>query len=119
MLGERSGQRFRLGDRMNVKLVRADLETGRIDFVLATTPTSTRLSAPKLTATPFIAAKAKSSPKPSVQSVKPARKPAAKTHAKAPTKASSKLASKPAAKAQQRTKPTAAGKKHATSKKHH
>ena len=96
-----------------------DLETGRIDFVLATTPTSTRLSAPKLTATPFIAAKAKSSPKPSVQSVKPARKPAAKTHAKAPTKASSKLASKPAAKAQQRTKPTAAGKKHATSKKHH
>ena len=119
MLGERSGQRFRLGDRMNVKLVRADLETGRIDFVLATTPTLTRLSAPKLTATPFIAAKAKSSPKPSVQSVKPARKPAAKTHAKAPTKASSKLASKPAAKAQQRTKPTAAGKKHATSKKHH
>ena len=35
MLGERSGKRYRLGDRMRVKLVKADLETGRIDFVLA------------------------------------------------------------------------------------
>ncbi|MEF8752403.1 MAG: ribonuclease R [Accumulibacter sp.] len=35
MLGERSGKRHRLGDRLVVRLVRADLETGRIDFVLA------------------------------------------------------------------------------------
>ncbi len=35
MLGERTGKRYRLGDRLYVKLVRADLETGRIDFVLA------------------------------------------------------------------------------------
>ncbi|SBT06700.1 exoribonuclease R, RNase R [Candidatus Accumulibacter aalborgensis] len=35
MLGERSAKRFRLGDRLNVKLVKADLETGRIDFVPA------------------------------------------------------------------------------------
>lgn len=35
MLGERSGQRYRLGDRVRVRLVRADLETNRIDFVLA------------------------------------------------------------------------------------
>ncbi|WP_300337592.1 ribonuclease R [Accumulibacter sp.] len=35
MLGERTARRFRLGDRLQVKLVRADLETGRIDFVLA------------------------------------------------------------------------------------
>jgi len=34
MLGERSGKRYRLGDRLHVKLVKADLETGRIDFVL-------------------------------------------------------------------------------------
>ena len=35
MLGERTGQRFRLGDRVRVKLVRVDLETSKIDFVLA------------------------------------------------------------------------------------
>lgn len=35
MLGERTGQRFRLGDRLRVKLVRADLESNKIDFVLA------------------------------------------------------------------------------------
>ncbi|WP_341744467.1 ribonuclease R [Azonexus hydrophilus] len=34
MLGERSGERFRLGDRVRVKLVRADLESNKIDFVL-------------------------------------------------------------------------------------
>ncbi len=42
MLGERTGQRFRLGDRIYVKLVRADLETGRIDFVLADPPLAVR-----------------------------------------------------------------------------
>jgi ribonuclease R len=35
MLGERTGRRYRLGDRLQVRLVRANLETGRIDFVLA------------------------------------------------------------------------------------
>jgi ribonuclease R len=34
MLGERSGQRYRLGDRLRVRLMRADLESGRIDFVM-------------------------------------------------------------------------------------
>jgi ribonuclease R len=34
MLGERTGKRFRLGDRVRVKVVRVDLETTRIDFVL-------------------------------------------------------------------------------------
>jgi ribonuclease R len=33
--GARSGRSFRLGDRVRVKLVRVDLEAGRIDFVLA------------------------------------------------------------------------------------
>ena len=32
--GERTGQRFRLGDRVRVRLVRADLESNKIDFVL-------------------------------------------------------------------------------------
>lgn len=34
MLGERTGQRFRLGDRVSVRLVRVDLESNKIDFVL-------------------------------------------------------------------------------------
>ncbi|HEX4985133.1 MAG TPA: ribonuclease R [Burkholderiales bacterium] len=34
LLGERTGKRFRLGDTVKVKLVRVDLETAKIDFVL-------------------------------------------------------------------------------------
>jgi ribonuclease R len=34
LLGERTGKRFRLGDRIPVKLVRVALETAKIDFVL-------------------------------------------------------------------------------------
>jgi ribonuclease R len=35
LVGERSKKKFRLGDRLEVRLVRADLESNRIDFVLA------------------------------------------------------------------------------------
>jgi ribonuclease R len=35
LLGERTGKRYRLADRMKVKLVRVDLETRKIDFVPA------------------------------------------------------------------------------------
>ncbi len=34
MLGERTGMKFRLGDRLTVKIARVDLETSKIDFVL-------------------------------------------------------------------------------------
>ncbi len=34
MIGERTGKRFRLGDRARVKVVRVDMDTTRIDFVL-------------------------------------------------------------------------------------
>jgi ribonuclease R len=35
LLGERTGRRFRLGDRLQVRAVRVDMERSRIDFVLA------------------------------------------------------------------------------------
>jgi len=35
LLGERTGRRYRLSDRVRVKIARVDLETSRIDFVLA------------------------------------------------------------------------------------
>jgi ribonuclease R len=38
MLGERSGQRYRLGDRVRVRVVRVDMESLRIDFVLDGAP---------------------------------------------------------------------------------
>lgn len=34
LLGERTGKQFRLGDRLTVQVVRADVETTRIDFTL-------------------------------------------------------------------------------------
>ena len=35
LMGERTKQRYRLGDRVRVKVVRVDLDTTKIDFVLA------------------------------------------------------------------------------------
>jgi ribonuclease R len=35
LMGERTRKRFRLGDRVKVKVVRVDLDTSRIDFALA------------------------------------------------------------------------------------
>jgi len=34
MLGERSGMRYRLGDRLTIKVARVDLETSKMDFTL-------------------------------------------------------------------------------------
>ena len=50
LIGERTKQQYRVGDRLRVKLVRADLESNRIDFVPATEtdeavqPTEAKLS---------------------------------------------------------------------------
>ena len=35
MLGEKSGRRYRLADRVNVKIVRVDLESSRIEFAIS------------------------------------------------------------------------------------
>jgi len=34
LLGERTARRFRIGDRVRVKVARVDIETSKIDFVL-------------------------------------------------------------------------------------
>lgn len=40
LLGERSGKRYRLGDRLRIRVVRVDLETTKVDFALADGPVS-------------------------------------------------------------------------------
>ncbi len=42
MLGERTGARYRLGDRLTVKVARVDLETSKVDFVLVRDPSSSK-----------------------------------------------------------------------------
>jgi ribonuclease R len=100
MLGERSGKRYRLGDRMHIRLVRADLETGRIDFVLAAVPEGRELSSPA----PIAARKA-------------AAKPAAKAAAKPVAKAARKPATAPKRATKPRSASTSTAKKPATRKK--
>ena len=34
MLGERTGKKYRLGDRVRIRVMRADIETSKIDFSL-------------------------------------------------------------------------------------
>ncbi len=34
LLGERTGQRYRLGDRVQVRVVKVDMESTKVDFVL-------------------------------------------------------------------------------------
>jgi ribonuclease R len=59
--GERSGKSFRLGDRIEVKLVRVDLDEKKIDFELADEPPTTKSkTGPK----PKSKSKTKSKPKP-------------------------------------------------------
>jgi ribonuclease R len=45
MVGERTGARFRLGDRLTVKVARVDLETSKIDFTLVGTAKTAALRA--------------------------------------------------------------------------
>ena len=112
MLGERTGQRFRLGDRVRVKLVRADLESNRIDFVMAPderAPAGRRPAAGKAAQAPAALSSVKAkrvlvkAPAKAVSKAKPASKPVAKKAGKAaPKKAAAKppkaKSSKPAAK---------------------
>jgi len=44
MLGERTGVRYRLGDRLTIKVARVDLETSKMDFTLVSNGKSKQVS---------------------------------------------------------------------------
>jgi ribonuclease R len=74
MAGERTGVRYRLGDRLRVKVSRVDLETSKIDFVLVAP--EDRLPAPDLRPSkPVVKVRAATG---SASGAKPAKKSAAK-----------------------------------------
>ncbi len=106
MLGERTGQRFRLGDRVRVKLVRADLESNRIDFVLAQEMPGGQ---PRKAGG---ARKPTSAPVPSKAVVKPVarKKPGKAKTAEAPAKAKPASKAKPKAPVKAKSKPAAKAK---------
>ena len=119
MLGERSGKRFRLGDRVRVRVVRADLESGRIDFVLAAQQPVTKELAFKPADRPVRAPVKEVVEK---GGAKPARKAKAATTAKSVEKAVAKVSARPSrakSKSTARTKPVGAEKKRVVSKKRH
>ena len=99
MLGERSGQRFRLGDRVRVRLVRADLESGRIDFVLAPPQRVTDVAAPDVPVrTKAANAASPAGKKPGAKSIaQTAAKRAAKGAGNVPEKSAKKRRAKTAA----------------------
>lgn len=76
MLGERTGVRYRLGDRVRIKVARVDMETSKIDFVL-----DPLVQSPESTATE----------KPAKM---PTAKPVARTTARSPAKPAAKSSGK-------------------------
>jgi len=108
MLGERTGRRFRLGDRLCVKLVRADLESGRIDFVLADADEAAQIAPPAPSEWP--AAESGASPRPEKAAGKKVKKAAQKTAQKTAHKASGKASGKAPKKAPKKASPGRSGR---------
>lgn len=77
MLGERSGMRYRLGDRLQVKVARVDMESSKIDFVLDQVPPMKQSTIAEKPATmPAVKSAVRPAGKPAT---KPAAKPAQKS----------------------------------------
>ncbi|MDP2806443.1 MAG: ribonuclease R [Gallionellaceae bacterium] len=79
MLGERTGKRYRLGDRVKVKVVRVDMENTKIDFSLESVNEE---AAPVLNVGAWGAAATSKKPKQSETKKTAAKKPVAKPSAK-------------------------------------
>ena len=109
MIGERTGARYRLGDRLRVKVSRVDLETTKIDFVLDNGASllppgtiSTPAKANKPAARPFIteqparnkSPRGKATAEPAAKVGRSSSKSGKATAAKKSTKASTKRNSK-------------------------
>ncbi|MCB5184142.1 ribonuclease R [Methylobacillus gramineus] len=107
MLGERTGVRYRLGDRLRVKVSRVDLETSKIDFMLVPKDKedgSVESSEPALTSSRPArggsrAANAKASPAKATGSKRALAQPVAAKHvvAEAPAVAKRSVIKKPTA----------------------
>ena len=123
MVGERSGVRFSVGDRVQVKVARADLDTCRIDLVLASEPPKAKKRGKKVQAAlvqevermaqKVVAKEARTQKKAKARAAKPAAKTArppakttkaAKTAKPKPQKRKQSAAQETKAKAKRRAK---------------
>jgi ribonuclease R len=99
MAGERTGVRYRLGDRLRVKISRVDLETSKIDFVLADKQKESVATVPnsgKMPAADTGRPKTLTTSKPVSGTVTPSHKPrSSRAKAKTPRKSSSSSQAKP------------------------
>jgi ribonuclease R len=102
MSGERSGKAYRLGDRLRVKVVRVDMESSKIDFVLDDGSDAANESAAKADAKSSGGkVQVKSAPKKAAAAAKPAATKSAVTK---------QAAAKPAAKPKTARKPSTRNK---------
>ncbi|CAG0963906.1 Ribonuclease R [Methylophilaceae bacterium] len=108
MAGERTGVRYRLGDRLRVKVSRVDLETSKIDFVLAAPGSESEKEAPLAPEKPVKPRTVKTTSRNKADTAKPAaktiaRKPRAASAGKTGKKSKVKATGSPAGKSTSRT----------------
>ncbi len=83
MMGERTGKRYRLGDKVRIRVVQVDIESSRIDFALVDDSPAGKAAAAKQAAAKHPVAKAAGGKPAAAAKEKPAAKQAAKPVAKA------------------------------------
>lgn len=86
MLGERTGQRYRLGDKVRIRVARVDLESAKIDFVLAEEQPVEPVQESPRTVKPGKAKRAEAKPGPEQKSMPATKQSAGKPAASKPAK---------------------------------